>query len=306
MTAAFYEILIISSSYFMKKPIVFYVIAQLCLIFFATLACGDIYVVSSSTALALIPFSLFFFYRKKYDWKFQLFLFALGLFTGISNYVRTHSGTLVLVFVGIMIVVYCSTTWARRLFFVCLILSGYLIPVAYVTPILKERDEFFRAYSPEGSKLSIGAHVLWFNVYIGLGFLDNPYGLAYKDEIATKKYQSLLPGTHGSNTETEKVLKKAVFDFVKEHPGFVVKTVFIKILFILGYLLLYVNLGLLIRWKIHAPLFGEWAFWGALAFGSLSGILIIPHPSYLLGFGAVATLYGVWIAMEQRKHLGYS
>jgi hypothetical protein len=37
----------------------------------------------------------------------------------------------------------------------------------------------------------------------------------------------------------------------------------------------------------------EVAFWGAIAFNSLFGLLVIPQPQYLLGFKAFATLYGV-------------
>lgn len=287
----------------MKIATIPYIVFQLALIFFATLACGDVYVISSATALALIPLALYFVHKQKDDWKLPLFFFCLGVFAGLSNYVRTHSGTLVLVFVGILIVGYSRAAWGRRLFFISLILAGYLVPVTYFSPIIKERDAFFRAYEPEGSKLTIGAHVIWFNVYIGLGFLDNPYGLAYRDEIATQKYKSVLPDAQGSNTETEKVLKKAVFDFVQAHPGFVAKTLLAKTIYILGYLLIYANLGLYVRWRRRGPIFGEWAFLGAMAFGSLNGLLIIPHPSYLLGFGAVATIYSIWIVIDQRRQL---
>jgi len=166
------------------------------------------------------------------------------------------------------------------------------MPMFYFHTLFQQRDAYFASNKSYAEQL-LGGHPLWHSVYIGLGFLDNEYGLKYNDDVAYNKVRSISPGTRLVSPEYEQILKRETFKFIREHPRFVLYTLFAKLGIAFFFLLVFANIGLLaaIRYPKGWPL--ELSFWGAISISALPGIIVIPTPPYLLGLIALATIYGI-------------
>jgi hypothetical protein len=139
-------------------------------------------------------------------------------------------------------------------------------------------------------------------VYIGLGFLENEYGIKYRDEVAVDKVRAISPGTVYLSKDYERILRNEVFKLIIGHPLFLAVTVSAKAGVIIFYLIISANLGLITlpfntgRWPL------KYSFWSAMAFNALFGILVVPDYRYLLGFMAIACLYGVMSIYQMMEH----
>jgi hypothetical protein len=88
-------------------------------------------------------------------------------------------------------------------------------------------------------------------------------------------------------------LKWEVLRIVREDPFFVVRTVAAKAGVVMLYLLAFANVGLVAaaRWRKQWPI--DLAFWSAMAASCIFALVAEPRTSFLMGFIAMATLYGV-------------
>jgi hypothetical protein len=136
---------------------------------------------------------------------------------------------------------------------------------------------------------------LWHSVYIGFGFLPNDYGVTYNDTCASDKVKSVDPSIPYCSAAYERVLRTATLELAKAHPFFVLKTLAAKSIRLAQFILLYVNLG----WIILALRFPGWRrilpFVGAIAFGALPGLLVVPFKPYVLGMLCFSGLFGIYL-----------
>ncbi len=93
--------------------------------------------------------------------------------------------------------------------------------------------------------------------------------------------------------EYERILRHQTLRIARDHPLFILATLFAKVRVVLFLLLCWANLGLLAALFYPKDRAMESAFWAALAFTSLFGVIAVPQVQYLLGFMAFATLYGL-------------
>lgn len=253
---------------------------------------GDIYLIYFSIVMAFVPLFLYFSKTKKSGPCFVTFTLLTGIAIAIAHYLRSHSGTALLIFMGIVIVLYLKFSWREKIILAVALFAGLLVPVIYFGDVLKERNTYLVSHRPS-YEVARQKHPLWHSVYIGFGFLNNPYGIQYQDEVAIEKVRSISPGVGYLSQEYEEILKTEVMSLIKNHPLFVVSTLFAKIGVISMYLLIFSNIGLLaaVFYPKHWSM--ELAFWSGMGFSSLFGILSVPSIEYLLGFISLATLYGI-------------
>ncbi len=253
---------------------------------------GDLYIVLSSTAVALVPWLLYFVKRGVVDGWFVTFASGAGLFAGFANLIRSHSGTGFMLFMAIAVLFALRCGWRSRILLIAVTAAACTAPSLYFHTLRDRRDAYLNAVQPARPPIQ-EQHPFWHPVYTGFGFLSNEIVPAYSDTVAASKVAAISPGAHYLSGEYEAVLKNEVFSLIRHHFSFVVLTLAAKLGVICFALLLSANVGLLAAelypksWPI------ETAFWVAIAFSSLFGLLVIPHPKYLLGFIAFATLYGV-------------
>jgi hypothetical protein len=257
---------------------------------------GDIYQIAPCLALAAVPLLLQSLSSEREDravWCNAAALGTAGVIFGLAHLVRSHSATGLLLFAIILLLFGTAVrAWHKRLLLVAIVLVGFMLPLLYMNHVADTRDAFLKAHQPDYRKV-LRQHPFWHTVYIGLGYLSNDYGLAYKDIVAAKKAHELAPDALYCSPEYETALKTAVIDLLRQDPVFVVGTLLAKFGAVLVYFLFAANFGLLAAIRYPKPWAVEVAFVAGLAFNALFGLLAIPRLSYLEGFIAFAMLYGV-------------
>jgi hypothetical protein len=63
-------------------------------------------------------------------------------------------------------------------------------------------------------------HGLWHNVYIGLGYLPNPYGLRWLDDVGVRDVRRVNPEALRGSKAYESTARHLYFEAVRAHPGF--------------------------------------------------------------------------------------
>jgi hypothetical protein len=261
-----------------------------------TLPClqfGDVYLVPACLALALVPWYLFFYGRERVDGWFLTFALLLGGVVATGHWVRGHAGTPILLLVLVSMLGHGRLSWSKRGLVIGAVILGALGPMIYFDSLVRQRDAYLERQLP-GYERAPARHPLWHNAYLGLGYLENDHGITYLDDAASKRAQELKPGVGYMTPEYLRLLRGEIVRITREDPVFVARTLLVKCWVLVRFLFFYANVGLLaalIRPKGRAL---ESAFWSALAFGALSGVLVIPSVKYTLGFIALAAWYGLF------------
>jgi hypothetical protein len=267
-------------------------IIALCCVAVVSAHFGDIYVIQYGIVVGLVPWILYFARRGALDILFYVVVFIAGLTSAAANILRLHAGTPVLVFTGIVLLFQVKTSVLSRISLIVTLAIGGLVPQLYFQKVLQNRDRFLLA--ADGNYIPVVArHPFWHNIYTGLGFLNNDYGLMLHDEVAIEKVRTMDPHAQYPSLAYERVVRKAVFDTIKNHPGFVLFSFAAKIGVLLVILVICSNQGLVAAARCPKPWPIEFAFWSALSIASLNGVLVAPNPAYLLGFVALCVLYGI-------------
>lgn len=253
---------------------------------------GDVYTFYFMSAVVAVPWTLVLARRTKQDFWLPAFLVIVGALISTADWVRSYSGTAALLFVCVVLVSYLAASRPYKvLLLVCLGL-GLLLPQVFYGRSLARRDAFLAAYCPGYKTLGV-RHPFWHSMYIGLGYLQNDYGIRWDDRVAYEKVRSIAPGIVFGSPEYEHILKQEVLGFVREHPQFVLLTLVSKAGVILLVVLFSANFGLIAAAKLPKPWPIEVAFWAAMVFDSMFGLLIYPLPQYLLGLISFSALYGI-------------
>lgn len=255
----------------------------------------DVYQLYTVTAVALIPWILYFV-QKKITRAFFIFSFLTGVSIGVAHYIRTHSGTAVLLFFCVLALTYIKDTWWKKITLIGCLFLGLLLPVMYFRTIFQCYISYAQQHLP-GEKIGESQHPLWHPLYLGFGFLNNPFGIQFDDSVAHKKVMTVDPTISATDPypspTSEKILRTEVLSLFKQHPIFVIHTIFAKLGILLFYFLLFANFGVIatffypLSWQILL------AFFIALCFNSLFIIITMPFFSYMLGFFACSTLFGI-------------
>jgi hypothetical protein len=266
---------------------------------------GDIYLALIVLAIALVPWLLYSLRRSSAGAFMGAFLFMAGILAGFANQIRGQAATGLMIFAAILVAFELKRSWGRRLVLLMALVAGFALSVAYFDTLLARRDAFLTASQP-GYTQTVDHHSIWHALYIGLGYVkNNPYVPAYSDEAALQAVYSISPSTVPLSPEYEQILRDQIIHIAREHPMFIVETLAAKLRVILFLLLCWANVGLLAAAFYPKGWAMELAFWAALAFNALFGLVAIPQIQYLLGFMAFATIYGIasleWAQEKYRR-----
>jgi hypothetical protein len=250
---------------------------------------GDVYVLQASVALMVIPWLLYIL-ETGAESRFRFLIsFLCGVVLGIGQWVRTQSASPILVFFTVLI---CFSQLRRstRILLPITLVVGMSLPLLFAQLPLHERDKFL-ALHQAGYRPPLSHHLLWHTVYVGLGFLTNPYVPAWRDSLAVDYVQSINPATIYGGDSYEAILRERVVEIVRQDPRFIFYTVAAKIGVVTSMLLLCINIALLATiWRSKPPSL-ELAFWLAMAFAAFPGVIAIPVPQYVLGMIVLALYY---------------
>lgn len=212
--------------------------------------------------------------------------FAVGCF----HLMRSHSGTAVLLFSMVLLLFTRQDSWRRKGLIVMGMFVMVAIPWLYTHSLSKQAAKTILAHEalyPPGAN----QHPFWHSVYIGFGFVNNPYVSAYKDEVAVEKVKSIDPSVGYLSKEYESILRREVFAI--HNIAFWIMNIGAKGGVVVVYLLLFANVGVVLRLFSRGGHQCELAFIVALSFSAVPGVLIVPYRAYLLGMIAFAVLYNI-------------
>ena len=263
----------------------------------------DVYVAGLVTALILIPLFLLLSQKKARPWIWFAALAAAGILCGYANFIRSQSGTCLILFL-LLLLAFREVSTLRKAAGIALLLACFLIPLWHASLIGKQRDTFL-TQATQGAYQAIPDHSLWHPVYIGLGYVDNPYGIVYKDHVAYEKAESVDPQVKHFSKEYEDILRGQVLLMVETHPLFVLKNIWVKFLTLLGFFVKFANVGLLCffylrpSWKVSIP------FIVLFLFSAIPGLLVVPQVNYDAVFVATSTVFGIYVTgMAWEKYAG--
>ena len=248
-------------------------------------------VVPAVTVLVILPFLALERSPEKRRW-LGLALLIDGLLIGTAHFVRLNAGVPALIFIVIAVLWSGGRTARTRVKLLGLTLVGLLVSSVFFTLVLANRNSYLADRLPQ-YRYPPGHHLVWHTVYIGFGFLSNPYGIEYKDEVAYAAALAENPRAEFPYSEYDAALKKQVLRLVHSHPYFVARTIAAKFGVIAVYFLLAANIGLMRRYRLARPRITEIAFRASLLASALAAVAAVPIPSYLLGHIAVAALYAI-------------
>lgn len=264
---------------------------------------GDVYSVQTVTALAIVPWSLHLVGKKTVSYGSAVFVAGAGTAIGIANMIRSQAATGIMIFLAVIVGFHGDWPRKQKLALLAALVVGFAIPAIYFHSLLTRRDQFLAVVQPDSMSV-LDRHPFWHSVYIGFSFVPNKYVPEYRDELVFEKVRSIDPSARYYSPEYERIVRAEVFQLVRDHPLFALGTMLAK-LGAIGYLLLISsNLGLIASALYPKPWPVEAAFWSAMGFNSLFGLVVIPHRQYMLGFTTLAVLYGIvsiGYALELRR-----
>jgi hypothetical protein len=269
-----------------------FAVLALAVVTLATWLSGDVYVVSPSLVMAVLPWALYVFREPVLQKRLLIFLFVAGGVIGLAQHVRSHSGTAMLIFIASLLLLVLKGHVSQKIKLAVVLIVGYAIPIIWFQSLIAERDNYL-TQTQSGYVKSVARHPFWHPFYVGFGFLNNPYGIIVLDQNAFERAKAISPTVVLCSDEYEQILKNEIITIVKKDPLFVMRTVFAKAGVIAFYILLFGNLGLIAAYLYPKPWQHELSFWLAIAFNALFGILLVPNFPYLVGMAAAVAFYNV-------------
>lgn len=260
----------------------------------------DIYWVNGLVLLLLVPV-LWLVYSKPWTrWSIAT-LVATMLAASVASSMRVNAGLPVLVS-ALLVVLLKQRGWLRRSVIAAGLVVAYLLvsPLAFV-PMTRARDAYLNS---DVTKIYPSQHVAWHNMYIGLGYVPNPYGIYWLDAVGVHKARAVDPDVVPNSRAYVTVMRKLYLSMVVHHPGFVLRSTWAKTKVVLarGYLEskgLLVVVPLMLVFGRRGRQFRAYALLTlpALLIDALPPILTVPYPNYALGWAAAIGLYALLAAI---------
>ena len=91
-----------------------------------------------------VPFILYLFSSKRDFWILSLAVFSISIIASYSNLCRDHSGTVVFLFLLIIITSSKNVMTRNKVLILILMLAGYLVPQYHFKTISSQSEFFLR------------------------------------------------------------------------------------------------------------------------------------------------------------------
>jgi len=258
---------------------------------YSSLRRADVYSFQTVGVLAIVPWSVYLAGKKTVGIWSAIFTMGAGFVIAFSNLIRGQAATGVAIFLVVIIAFHRHWAGGQKLALLSALIAGFLIPTIFFHGLLVRRDAFLAAAQPDS--IRVLGHPFWHSVYIGFSFIPNKYVPAYSDELVAEMVHSIAPSVRYLSPEYERIVRTQVLGLVRQHPLFALATILAKLGAIGWLLVVGANIGLLAAALYPKPWPMELAFWLGMGFNSLFGFAVIPRRGYLLGFTALAVLYGI-------------
>jgi hypothetical protein len=251
----------------------------------------DVYIVSAGVFVPL-AFFIVAINKKSKNWLY-VSGFLVGVFGSGSNLVRSYSALPVFVFF-LIILFFCNEFLKKHkaIALMCL-LVGYLIPFLHYSYALHKKNTFLISQGVAFTNDS--RHVFWHNIYIGLGFIRNNYGIRWEDGCAQSAIKKVDSSCGVGSKQGEEITKRLIFNLFKKDRHFFLTSLFARFGVVIMFFFVWFGwFGLLCSYFFPKPWYEEVAFMITLGISSLPGLLTIPRFEYLTGFVTCTVLYVIY------------
>ncbi|NGX50426.1 MAG: hypothetical protein K1060chlam2_00272 [Chlamydiae bacterium] len=253
----------------------------------------DVYIASFFAISVTVP--LFVLIKKrppKSQWIWVGLLAFSGIVVGYSNFVRQYAGTTALIFMVLWILFDLTLKKRTRALYIVLLFLFSSIPFFHGKNLVENRNAFFEQNRPSGH-YQPAPFPTWHLFYIGLGYLENDYGLYREDGCAKERVKSIAPEVIYLSAEYNQILRGEYLLLLKTIPWFVLKTYLVKFLILCWIVLKYANLGLICCFYVRPSWRELFPFFAAASFATLPGIVAEPLEYYVLGMVSLSAIFGV-------------
>ncbi|GAB4276529.1 MAG: hypothetical protein Kow0056_07070 [Coriobacteriia bacterium] len=231
---------------------------------------------------------------------------AAGLVAGVCSAIRSQAALPLLGFTVVLLLATRDTSARRRWSFLAALIAGMLIVQVLVSWQVAQRDDYLAETYPEYAAAP-ARHVLWHSLYVGLGYVSNPWVPEVTDDVARSKAAQIDPEAAYPSARYEEVIRQATLQFVREHPRWFLEGLAAKTGVTFMYIFFFGIAGLVALLMRPTPLTGtDTAFGIAVFLGALPGILVYPEPAFILGALTFSGLWGLyrWDVAREGQHEG--
>lgn len=214
----------------------------------------------------------------------------------IASTIRLHAGLPILL--GALLSTWLTAQTLRSKLAMSVLLVAAYFPVLDIPyDVARYRDA---VTGTSYTSLLEGQHGIWHSIYIGLGYLPNPYGITFNDNAGDVAAHRVDPNVVFGTREYQEIMRGVVLDLARRDPGFILANIVVKTgaagvagLDLLGPVGLAVPLMLLVGKRrrslrtlalIAAP---------AVLITLSVPVLYVPYPQYTVGW--LATVGVVWM-----------
>lgn len=259
-----------------------------------------------------IPFylsflTLFIVRGRKFNKYFFAFYFLVA---GIANIIREGDGIIaLLLFISLLFILglknnlkLITRNTKQKILLFLLFIIIFMIPQLILNSIRSARNrDYFQGIPSE----KISHHGLWHNAFMGLGYVQNKYGIYWDDTNNFRLVKQINPNAEYVTYEYYDILKNLYFKYSLESPDLWFKNLFAKLreihnlqgkfyvynnpilIRIRNYLLYFSLIIMFISTKNNKTLRKiYWLSLAGLIISSIPGLIAIPMMTYLHGLRA--------------------
>lgn len=180
----------------------------------------DVYWFASWILLAALPLVLLCLRHRGSRWT-PLALTTLALLGGLASAMRASAGLPVLVSAVIVALLMHARSWRIRAVVVVVLVVAYAsIGTAAFGALRADRDHALG--NDRLSSQYSNSHLTWHPAYLGLGYIDNAYGLSWHDAVGIRAARRVDPHVAVFTKHYDGILRRLYVRFVRSHPTYVV------------------------------------------------------------------------------------
>lgn len=201
----------------------------------------DIYWISGWVLVLLLP-GVFATYRLAWTRRSVVALTAISVIASWATSIRLDSGLPVAI-AAVIIALLRQPGRVKKLAVAALLVAAYLsvYPLAF-QPIFHARDVAAKKYNatpqtPPGVSLSDvypDTHLTWHNMYIGLGYLPNKFGIRWADIVGLEHAERFDPHVVFLSKRYDLDERHLFFQVLRKDPGLVARNIETKTRFEVG------------------------------------------------------------------------
>lgn len=155
----------------------------------------------------------------------RVLLVLLVISAALASTIRLHAG--LPIFIGAIVSTWLTRESTKKWIVLLVVLAAAYFPVVDIPyDVARYRDAVTGVPSTDVIETQ---HGIWHSIYIGLGYLPNPYGITFSDSSGDIAAHRVNPNIEFGTREYQDVMRGIVLDLVRQDPLFIIKNIAAKV-----------------------------------------------------------------------------